>query len=259
MIETANTIIGDVTTSNNIDGEVNVGIQTIEPVLQEKSTTPTTEAQEIVADENYNGLSKVNVGAIPSEYIIPAGTLNITTNGTYDVTQYAGANVNTVSAVPNVVEFGVKFQYSSHPSGDYFNVDLRNVVFKCSSLPQMFKDCTLLKKIIFTDPAISLNQNFTGVGSMDNMFVNCSALEEIQNLSNGNFSNVYEPHYMFSNCTKLNDETLNDILLMCTKMTRITSSTTKKLSYLGLSSSQRSKMQNMSNAQAFRDAGWSFS
>lgn len=62
--------------------------------LQEKTVTPTKSVQNITPDTNYDGLSKVTVNAIPAEYITPAGTLRITTNGTKDVTQYANVNVS---------------------------------------------------------------------------------------------------------------------------------------------------------------------
>lgn len=68
------------------------------PVLQEKSVTPTKSAQEIVPDGGFDGLSKVNVNAIPDEYIVPSGTLEVTDNGTYDVTEKAHVSVNVAGS-----------------------------------------------------------------------------------------------------------------------------------------------------------------
>ena len=43
---------------------------TINPIVnQSKSVTPTKQSQTITADQNYDGLSQVNVGAIPNNYI----------------------------------------------------------------------------------------------------------------------------------------------------------------------------------------------
>lgn len=99
---------------------------TVVPTLEEKSATPTESAQEIVPSAGNCGISKLNlgavqayqgtatpaqgeqtinptsgkffssfkVGAIPSDYVIPSGTLQITENGVKDVTNYKNVNVN---------------------------------------------------------------------------------------------------------------------------------------------------------------------
>lgn len=62
--------------------------------MQEKEVIPTKEKQIVEPDKNYDGLKKVTVEKIPDKYIIPSGEINISQNGTYDVTNEAIANVN---------------------------------------------------------------------------------------------------------------------------------------------------------------------
>jgi surface protein len=66
------------------------------PDYQFKTVTPTKELikVEIDTDEGYNALGSVTVNPIPDEYIIPEGNINITENGTVDVTNYASAEIN---------------------------------------------------------------------------------------------------------------------------------------------------------------------
>lgn len=77
-----------------LNGKVAGDGEAADPVLQEKSVTPTKSAQAITPDSGYDGLSKVNVGAIPNEYIVPSGTKTVTANGTHDVNAYKSVSVN---------------------------------------------------------------------------------------------------------------------------------------------------------------------
>ena len=66
----------------------------VKPALQTKSVIPSTSAQIIHPDVNYDGMSLVNIAAIPDKYIVPTGVKNISTNGTSDVTTYSTVNVD---------------------------------------------------------------------------------------------------------------------------------------------------------------------
>lgn len=76
----------------------------LEISLQEKTVTPKTVAQTVEADSDYDGLSKVKVNAIPSEFVFPAGIKYITENGTSDVTNYAQVNVKVPADEPVLQE-----------------------------------------------------------------------------------------------------------------------------------------------------------
>ena len=60
---------------------------------QTKSITPTKQKQSVSPDTGYK-LMEVEVNAIPDEYIIPSGNLDITENDEYDVTDIKKVKVS---------------------------------------------------------------------------------------------------------------------------------------------------------------------
>ena len=119
------------------------------------------------------------------------------------------------------------------------NLDTSSVTM----MDSMFGSCTNLTEIPLLDTS-----NVTNMGSM---FINCTSLTTIPLLNTGSVTNMRD---MFRSCTNLSDESLNNILAMCTNATSYTD--TKTLIYLGLTSAQATKCTTLSNYEAFTAAGW---
>lgn len=100
-----------------------------EVITEEKTATPSTSSQEITPS-NGKYLSKVTINPIPSEYIIPNGTMEITENGRHDVTNYDSVNVNIPSSggasLDTITELPTANKYNA---GCYCNVS--DTIYKC--------------------------------------------------------------------------------------------------------------------------------
>ena len=191
--------------------------------LQEKEVTPTKETQEIVAEKQYDGLFKVVVNAIPDEYIIPSGEININSNGTYDVTDKANANVNVpekVLGTKSITSNGTYKATDDNVDGysevvvstsgvdinDYYDTteslsgDIRNYIElipyinteTLTTMKEMFIYCRKLKTI----PTLNTEK----VTDMRGMFTSCNELQSVSMLDT---SNVTDMNSMFTGCLQL--------------------------------------------------------
>lgn len=223
----------------------------VTPTLQEKSTTPTTSQQNITYDNNYDGLSNVVVNAIPSEYVIPSGTINITQNGTTNVSGYANANVNVSGGADLADYFTMTIQNgTSNSAGALQSIksipEGTKLAPAITSLAFAFRSCNALESvpIIDTSKVTTMGSMFYGCGSLKN--VPCFDTSQVVSLANA-----------FKNCYNLTNASLDNILKMCINATG-TYTQTKTLVALGLDSNYypASTIESLSNYQDFIDAGW---
>ena len=113
-----------------------------------------------------------------------------------------------------------------------------------TSFANMFESCLALKRI----PQFDTNKG----SILASAFSNCKSLKDVPILDTSSATNM---NFMFNGCESLTDASLNNILKMCINATQISASA-KTLQRIGLSETQATRCQSLSNYQDFLDAGW---
>ena len=155
-----------------------------------------------------------------------------------------GGYVNMIKKIPDdttVSGTSLNYAFSNFLGTEVPLLDTSNV----TSMTSMFNDCINLTTIPLLD--------MSSCTSATNMFSGCTNLANVPLLNTSNLSRMN----MFSNCPKLTDASLDNILKMCIN-SNVTTATRKKLSDVGLTSTNypTSRIEALPSYQDFIDAGW---
>ena len=163
---------------------------------QEKTATPSKSTQDITPDSGYY-LSKVIVNPIPDEYIVPSGSIDVTENGTYDITDKSqvvvnvassGSSESTLKKLLDYTKSCCQMFYSNKNITDLTGYIDYNDTSNVTNMSSMFAECTQLKSVPLFDTS--------NVTDMNRMFQNCKVLETFIDFDTSKVKNFT---YMFYN------------------------------------------------------------
>ena len=267
-----------------IDEELNIGelqLDFIQIILrkpnQEKEVTPTKQEQNIFADTGYE-LEKVIVKPIPSEYIVPIGSVDIVENGIYNVKDKVTANVNipekqlgtktiTKNGIYKATDDNldgyseVEVETSGVDINDYFETNYtgndysyfikkvpNNILIKGTSCSYMFGNFKMLSEIP--------NLDTSKVTDMSGMFYYCSSLTTIPQLDTSKVTDMQNMFYYCSSLTtipELNTSSVTDMQNMfydCRSLTTIPeldASSVTNITYMFTANSKLTNMGGLKN------------
>lgn len=154
----------------------------------------------------------------------------------------------------NVTTFQSMFEQAGQ-TNNLTSLDLSSFnTSSATNMSSMFYECTQLTTLDLS------SFNTSNVTNLIRFAGGCENLTHINFGNNFNTSKVTTMNYAFNNSRKLDNETLNAILGLCIGTTSAYTST-KTLATLGINSgfTNFANIPNLSNYQAFLDAGWTIS
>ena len=264
-----------------------VDVPSSEPILQSKDISINTNGTTTVtADTGYDALSDVDITV--SGILDTSDATAVSSNIEKNKTAYVNGNtltgnlktlnrletVGDVSVESTMIKFSGK-QYGKMIINDNADVWLRASKSSVASAiglvaNKIKKDVTIIgvtgtyegTKAVLPDIIKfqgSLATDFSWLADVDtsniltieSMFSNCTSLVTIPIFDTSNVVTFYQA---FNNCTSLSDDSLNNIMYMC-----IHSQARYKIARnIGISSSQWTRMQSLTNYDDFIAAGWSY-
>lgn len=170
--------------------------------------------------------------SIPDSTTVSGTSLNYAFYGYENITTIPLIDTSSVISMQNMFEGCQKL--TSVPKFD---------TSKVTNMTRMFSECYALTSIPDFDTS--------SVTTFNVMFRMCSNLKTIPVLNTSKATSLIN---MFINCSALSNESLNNILAMCVNATSYTG--TKTLANLGLTSTQATVCEGLSNYEDFLEAGW---
>ena len=210
----------------------------IEPTLQSKTVSPSTNSQTVKPDSGYDGLSSVIVNAIPNTYVEPIATrvattyIPTTSNQTIAAGTYC-SGTQTIKGDSNLVAnniksgvsiFGVNGTYVGSGSGSGGNTDIEDALISGSLTTYENARVVFINNYMFC-----YNMDLTSVNFPACEIVGLSAFEGCESLTSVNFpvcTNL--SMYAFAMCHSLTSISLPacellepEVFLGCAQLTSI--------------------------------------